>query len=81
MFYFVKDIRALKINPSIIVYDILVWHTFFSYYPPLASGYATEAKETSLDDYEYPNGRKWKTLFESGKYVDPSLKHKRLYPA
>jgi hypothetical protein len=54
--------------------------TYFSYYPPLAPGYGTKAKEKSLDDYQYPNGKVWKPLFETGKYVDPSLKHKKLYP-
>ena len=51
-----------------------------SYFPPIAPGYGTEAKEESLSDYEYPMGRIWKPLFESGEYVDPSLKCKKLYP-
>jgi len=50
------------------------------YFPPIAAGYGTEAKEDSLNDYEYPNGKIWKPLFETGKYVDPSLKCKKLYP-
>ena len=51
---------------------------FFSYFPPTSPGYGTEAKESSLNDYEYPNGPVWKELFGSGKYVDPSLKQKKL---
>ena len=58
----------------------MILHIHFSYFPPIAAGYGTEAKETSLNDYEYPNGKIWKPLFESGKYVDPSLKCKKLYP-
>ncbi len=44
----------------------------------MAPGYSTEMVAESVEDYEYPNGKIWKELFESGKYNDPSLKHKRL---
>jgi len=48
------------------------------YYPPEAPGYSTEAHEDNVRDHEYPHGRVWKDLFQSGRYSDPSLKHKRL---
>ena len=43
------------------------------------AGYSTEMKEESVRDFEYPNGKIWKDLFQSGKYHDPSLAHKRLW--
>jgi hypothetical protein len=48
------------------------------YYPPSKPGYSTEMKEESVVDYQYPSGKIWQDLFQSGKYHDPSLVHKRL---
>ena len=48
------------------------------YFPPVASGYSTEMYPKSVTDYAYPNGNAWKELMASGKYSDPSRKHKRL---
>ena len=48
------------------------------YFPPMAPGYSSEMVENSVKDHSYPKGKVWKDLFESGKYKDPSLVHKRL---
>ena len=65
------------INAKIVANLIYLLNSYFSYYPPLAPGYGTEAIEKSLEDYEYPNGRVWKPLIETGRYIDPSLKCKK----
>ena len=49
-----------------------------NYFPPMAPGYSSEMLESSVKDHSYPKGKVWKGLFESGKYKDPSLVHKRL---
>ena len=76
--------KKLLIIPSFYVINIIpnqqLYGWIFSYFPPLAPGYGTEANNTSLEDYEYPNGRIWKPLFETGRYVDPSLKQKKFSP-
>ncbi|XP_063976378.1 mitochondrial enolase superfamily member 1-like isoform X2 [Diachasmimorpha longicaudata] len=41
------------------------------YMAPKSSGYSTELKKSTLVDYEYPNGRKWEELFNTGIYVRP----------
>ena len=48
------------------------------YYPPTDFGYSTEMYPKSVEDFSYPDGKVWKELFQSGKYVDPSRVHKRL---
>ncbi|CAM1331454.1 ENOSF1 (predicted) [Pycnogonum litorale] len=46
-----------------------------AYIPPLAPGYSTEMKETSLQDYEYPIGPRWKKLFGEKKIAESSVPH------
>lgn len=41
------------------------------YMAPKSPGYSTELKKSTLVDYEYPNGRKWQELFNTGIYVRP----------
>ena len=48
------------------------------YVIPSAPGYSTQFKDESIEDYAYPDGRAWRTLFAEGKYKDPSLEKKLL---
>jgi len=48
------------------------------YVTPSAPGYSTQFKEESINDYSYPNGKAWRTLFAEGKYKDRSMEKKQL---
>ncbi|KAK2140065.1 hypothetical protein LSH36_1496g00005 [Paralvinella palmiformis] len=39
------------------------------YLAPQMPGYSIQMKESSVQDYEYPNGRMWKELLTSGRYT------------
>lgn len=47
------------------------------YMPSTEPGYGTEFLEQSVKDHVYPTGARWKELFSSGQYKDPSLARKK----
>nr|CAI5818266.1 unnamed protein product [Callosobruchus analis] len=45
------------------------------YLAPREPGYSTEFKKEALENYVYPNGKEWESMFEKGIFSDPR-KHK-----
>ncbi|VEN46572.1 unnamed protein product [Callosobruchus maculatus] len=41
------------------------------YLAPREPGYSTEFKKEALENYVYPNGKEWESMFEKGIFSDP----------
>ena len=47
------------------------------YVIPRDPGYSTQFKQTSVEQYSYPDGKVWQKLFADGKYTDRSMEKKK----
>lgn len=43
------------------------------YVLPKNVGYSSKMKQTSIEDYEYPEGKEWKKLFAQKKFMIPTI--------
>lgn len=43
-----------------------------NYLPPKMSGFSTELKEDSIENFAYPEGKKWQEMFEKGIFKRPN---------
>lgn len=36
-----------------------------------SAGYSTQMKPEAIEQYEYPNGKEWESMFAKGLFPDP----------